>query len=374
MDKQWKLVITILIQPREHIMARAIEDIKKIGVIGAGSWGTALANLLADKGYKVDLWAYEAEVVQDIQAHRENKMFLPGIELSPNLIPSNDLEQVVTTNKILLVVVPSHTMRDMATKMAPYIAADTIVITASKGIEDGTYLTMYGVLKESLPSLNPENIVVLSGPSFAKEVAMKVPTAISVGGKNSDVATRVQHIFATDYFRIYVNDDPIGLELGGAVKNVIAIAAGFVDGMGMGLNTRAALITRGLAEIRRLGIHMGANPHTFSGLSGVGDLILTCTGDLSRNYTVGKQLGQGMTLAEIQEKRRTVAEGVRNTKSIYHLAKKLNIELPIINEVYRALYEGSSPQNAITRLMTRPLGHETSELDRYTAESTNSKE
>ena len=374
MDKQWKLVITILIQPREHIMARAIEDIKKIGVIGAGSWGTALANLLADKGYKVDLWAYEAEVVQDIQAHRENKMFLPGIELSPNLIPSNDLEQVVTTNKILLVVVPSHTMRDMATKMAPYIAADTIVITASKGIEDGTYLTMYGVLKESLPSLNPENIVVLSGPSFAKEVAMKVPTAISVGGKNSDVATRVQHIFATDYFRIYVNDDPIGLELGGAVKNVIAIAAGFVDGMGMGLNTRAALITRGLAEIRRLGIHMGANPHTFSGLSGVGDLILTCTGDLSRNYTVGKQLGQGMTLAEIQEKRRTVAEGVRNTKSIYHLAKKLNIELPIINEVYRALYENSSPENAITRLMTRPLGHETSELDRYTAESTNSKE
>ena len=190
-------------------MTGAIEDIEKIGVIGAGSWGTALANLLADKGYKVDLWAYETEVVQDIQAHRENKMFLPGIDLSPNLIPSNDLEQVVTTNKILLVVVPSHTMRDMAARMAPYIAADTIVITASKGIEDGTYLTMYGVLKESLPTLNPENIVVLSGPSFAKEVAMKVPTAISVGGKNSDVATRVQHIFATDYFRIYVNDDPI---------------------------------------------------------------------------------------------------------------------------------------------------------------------
>lgn len=354
-------------------MAEAIE-IKQIGVIGAGSWGTALANLLADKGYHVDLWAYETEVVQDILTHRENKMFLPGIALSPNLIPSNDLEQVVTTNKILLVVVPSHTMRDVATRMAPYIAADTIVITASKGIEDETYLTMYGVLKESLPTLNPENIVVLSGPSFAKEVAIKVPTAISVGGKNSGVATRVQHIFATDYFRIYVNDDPIGLELGGAVKNVIAIAAGFVDGMGLGLNTRAALITRGLAEIRRLGIHMGANPHTFSGLSGVGDLILTCTGDLSRNYTVGKQLGQGMTLAEIQDKRRTVAEGVRNTKAIYHLAKKLNIELPIINEVYRALYENSPPKIAITRLMTRPLGHETSELDRYAAESTKSKE
>ncbi|SMC37566.1 glycerol 3-phosphate dehydrogenase (NAD(P)+) [Desulfocicer vacuolatum DSM 3385] len=350
-------------------MAGAIEDIEKIGVIGAGSWGTALANLLADKGHKVDLWAYETEVVQDIMTHRENKMFLPGIALSPNLIPSNDLEQVVKSNKIILVVVPSHTMRDMGGKMAPFIAEDTIVITASKGIEDGTYLTMYGVLKECLPSLNPHNIAVLSGPSFAKEVALKVPTAISVGGKDNAVATRVQHIFATDYFRIYVNDDPIGLELGGAVKNVIAIAAGFVDGVGLGLNTRAGLITRGLAEIRRLGLHMGANPHTFSGLSGVGDLILTCTGDLSRNYTVGKQLGRGMTLAEIQAERRTVAEGVRNTKSIYHLAKKLDIELPIINEVYRALYENSNPEKAITRLMTRPLGHETSEIDKYAARS-----
>ena len=346
-------------------MAGTVEDVKQIGVIGAGSWGTALANLLANKGYKVNLWAYEPEVVQAIMDHRENDLFLPGIALSPNVIPSNALEQVVTSNTILLVVVPSHTMREMATRMAPYIKDDAIVITASKGIEDGTYLTMYGVLKETIPSLNPDNIVVLSGPSFAREVAMKVPTAISVASKNSAVATRIQHIFATDYFRIYVNNDPIGLELGGSVKNVIAIAAGFVDGIGLGLNTRAALITRGLTEIRRLGIHMGANPHTFSGLSGVGDLILTCTGDLSRNYTVGKQLGQGMTLNEIQNNRRTVAEGVRNTKSIYHLARKLNIELPIINEVYHALYENGTPENAIKRLMTRPLGHETKELDNY---------
>ncbi len=351
------------------MMDKTMEEAEQIGVIGAGSWGTALANLLAVKGYKVDLWAYEEEVVQDIISHRENKMFLPDIALSPNLLPSNDLKKVVRNNKILLVVVPSHTMRDMGTRMAPYIDKDTIVITASKGIEDGTYLTMYGVLKEVLPSLNPDNIVVLSGPSFAREVAMKVPTAISVGAKNNAVATRIQHIFATDYFRIYVNEDPIGLELGGAVKNVIAIAAGFVDGMGLGLNSRAALITRGLAEIRRLGMHMGANPHTFSGLSGVGDLILTCTGDLSRNYTVGKQLGQGISLADIQNKRRSVAEGVRNTKSIYHLAKKLGIELPIINEVYRALYENSTPKNAITRLMTRPLGHETSEIDRYVSDN-----
>ena len=344
-------------------MRTTAEQIKKIGVIGAGSWGTALAGLLADKGYEVDLWAYEKEVVEDILTHRENRLFLPGVSLPSRLTPHNDLDKVVRGNTILVVVVPSHTMRDMARKIAPSIRPETILITASKGIEDGTYLTMFGVLKETIPTLDPKKIVVLSGPSFAKEVARKVPTAISVGGKDIQTATLVQHIFATDYFRVYVNDDPIGLELGGAVKNVIAIAAGFVDGMGMGLNTRAALITRGLAEIRRLGIHMGANPHTFSGLSGVGDLILTCTGDLSRNYTVGKQLGQGMTIDEIQRSRRSVAEGVRNTQSVYHLAEKLGIELPIINEVYRALYEQSRPEEAVKRLMTRALGHETSELD-----------
>ena len=335
---------------------------QRIGVVGAGSWGTALANLLALKGYEVDLWAYEPEVKADIINHRENKLFLPHIVLSENIVPSNDLGQVVSNNKIILIVVPSHTMREVARNMADHMSKETIVITATKGIEDGTYLTMFGVLEQTLPMLDVNNLVVLSGPSFAKEVACKVPTAISIACKNLAVATRVQHIFATDYFRVYVNDDPIGLELGGAVKNIIAIAAGFVDGMGLGLNTRAAVITRGLAEIRRLGMRLGANPHTFSGLSGVGDLILTCTGDLSRNYTVGKELGQGKTIADIQAKRRTVAEGVRNTKSVYNLSKKLGIELPIINEVYMALYEGSTPEKAVRRLMTRPLGNETSEL------------
>lgn len=334
----------------------------KIGVIGAGSWGTALANLLAEKGYEVDLWAYEPEVRADIIEHGENRLFLPDVQLSTNITPTNHLESVVRSNSILLIVVPSHTMRQIATSISNFISPDTIIITASKGIEDDTYLTMMGVICQSIPTLNEDNIVVLSGPSFAREVAQKVPTAISVASKNLEIATKIQHIFATDYFRVYVNDDPIGLEIGGAVKNVIAIAAGFVDGMRLGLNTRAALITRGLAEIRRLGMKMGANPHTFAGLSGVGDLILTCTGDLSRNYTVGKQLGQGMTIGQIQDKRLTIAEGVRNTKSVYKLARKLNIELPIINEVYSALYEGSTPANAIERLMTRKLGHETSEL------------
>ncbi|MBF0413540.1 MAG: NAD(P)-dependent glycerol-3-phosphate dehydrogenase [Desulfamplus sp.] len=344
----------------EHSIKKT--DRQKIGVVGAGSWGTALANLLADKGYGVELWAYEPEVKQDILEYGENRLFLPGIKLSDNISPTNDLKSVISSNSIILIAVPSHTMRQIATSISKFISPNTIIITASKGIEDGTYLTMTGVIQESIPFLNGERIVVLSGPSFAKEVGQKVPTAISVASKDIDIATRIQHIFATDYFRIYVNDDPIGLEIGGAVKNVIAIAAGFVDGMNLGLNTRAALIARGLVEIRRLGMKMGANPHTFSGLSGVGDLILTCTGDLSRNYTVGKQLGQGMTIEEVQDKRLTVAEGVRNTKSVYNLAKKLRIELPIINEVYKALYENSTPAHAIERLMTRKLGHETSEL------------
>jgi len=344
-------------------MNKRADQLKKIGVIGAGSWGTALANLLAVKGYEVDLWAYEKEVKEDILRHRENKIFLPGGTLSPRISPTNDLAEVVQNNQVLLMVVPSHTMRPMAKKIAPHIQKDAVVITAAKGIEDGTYLTMSGVLEENIPTLDKGNIVVLSGPSFAKEVAAKVPTAISVAARDSHVATFIQHVFATDYFRVYVNEDPVGLELGGAVKNIIAIAAGFVDGMNLGLNTRAAVITRGLAEIRRLGMKLGANPHTFSGLSGVGDLILTCTGDLSRNYTVGKLLGEGLTIKEIQEKRRTVAEGVKNTRSVYNLAKKLDIELPIINEVYKALYEHSTPRDAVNRLMTRELGHETRELE-----------
>ncbi len=344
-------------------MDKRAKKLKNIGVVGAGSWGTALANLLADKGYSVDLWAYEKEVKQDILTFRENKLFLPGIKLSENIIPSNDLEKLVKENKMVLVVVPSHTMRDIAQRMACWVSDNSILITASKGIEEITHLTMSAVLKECIPSLTDDMVAVLSGPSFAKEVAKKVPTAISIASKNIETAIYVQHVFAADYFRVYANDDPIGVELGGAVKNVIAIAAGFVDGMELGLNTRAAVITRGLAEIRRLGLKLGANPHTFSGLSGVGDLILTCTGNMSRNYTVGRMLGEGVSLQEILKNRLTVAEGVKNTKSVYNLAKKLNIELPIINEVYSALYEGTSPKDAVKRLMTRRLGHETGDLE-----------
>lgn len=330
----------------------------KIGVIGAGSWGTALASHLGDKGFKTELWAFEPEVKDQIENYRENKSFLPNILLSPNLVPSNDLKEVVQGKDIILIVVPSHLMREMSQKMAAYLTKDMIIITASKGIENKTHLTMTGILKENLPNIPEECFVVLSGPSFAREVAQAVPTVVTVASENHENARFIQHVFASQTFRVYTSDDIIGVEIGGAVKNVIAIAAGIVDGLKTGLNPRAAMITRGLAEIRRLGLKLGANPHTFAGLSGVGDLLLTCTGDLSRNYTVGTQLGQGKSLKEILSDMRMVAEGVKTAKSVYNLSRKLDIELPICNEVYHILYDDLSPKEAGQRLMSRELGPE----------------
>ena len=340
-------------------MVRSIENVK-IGVVGAGSWGTALANLLACKNYRVDFWVFEPEVREQILTDRENKVFLPGFRLSENLSPSNDLKAVVSDKDLVLVVPPSHVMRDLSMKMADAIPEDCIVVSASKGIENETHLTMSGILTQTL---GPKTrLAVLSGPSFAKEVAAKMATAVTVASKDRSAAGLVQQIFATPYFRVYTNDDMIGVELGGSVKNVIAIAAGIIDGLGLGLNTRAALITRGLAEIRRLGLKMGADPYTFAGLAGIGDLVLTCTGDLSRNHTVGKKIGQGMSLKDILAEMRMVAEGVKSAKSVYDLSRKLDVEMPISHEVYHVLYENASPKEAVYRLMTRNLKHEVEDL------------
>ena len=330
----------------------------KIGVVGAGSWGTALANLLAQKGFPVDLWVFEKEVEEQIRDRRENEVFLPGIRLSDNLAPSNDIARVVTDKDFLITVVPSHLVRTVAGEMAPHVSPDTVVVSAPKGIENQTYLTMTQVLGEMMPALPSENITVLSGPSFAREVVANVPTAVTVAGRDAEVAVRVQHIFATPYFRVYTSDDPVGVELGGAVKNVIAIAAGIIDGLNLGLNTRAALITRGQTEIRRLGLELGANPRTFTGLAGIGDLILTCTGDLSRNHTVGKQIGRGKSLKSILSEMRMVAEGVKTSKSVYNLARKLKVEMPISSEIYQVLYHDVPPKEAVFRLMTRDLKDE----------------
>ncbi len=330
----------------------------KIGVVGAGSWGTALANLLGCKGYCLDLWVFEPEVCRQIEKHRENKVFLPGVSLSPNLHPSNDLNAVVAQKNLVLLVVPSHLMRETTKRMADAMDTETIVVSASKGIENKTHLTMSGVLRETLPRVTEDHLAVLSGPSFAREVARKAPTVITTASRSLTTAEMVQRVFATPYFRVYTNQDVIGVELGGAVKNIIAIAAGVIDGLGLGLNTRAALITRGLVEIQRLGSRLGADQRTLAGIAGVGDLILTCTGDLSRNHTVGKKIGEGLSLDEILSEMRMVAEGVKTAQSVYNLSREVGVEMPICQEMYHILYNGASPREAVYRLMTRDLKQE----------------
>ncbi|NVM21554.1 MAG: NAD(P)-dependent glycerol-3-phosphate dehydrogenase [Desulfobacterales bacterium] len=330
----------------------------KIGVIGAGAWGTALANLLADKGFEVDLWVFEEEVCADILKEKENKVFLPGIHLSPNLRPSTDLDKVAAGKDMLLLVVPSHVFRSVAVRLIHHPTETTVIVSASKGIENKTHLTMSGILGQLLPPRLRGRLAVLSGPSFAKEVARKIPTAVTVAARDPEVARRVQDAFAVDYFRVYTSQDMIGLELGGAVKNVMAIAAGISDGLGLGYNTRAALITRGATEIQRLGKRLGADPKTFMGLSGIGDLVLTCTGRLSRNWTVGHKLGQGMKLEAILADMVTVAEGVKTTRSVYSMSQMMAVEMPIVEQVYRILYEDLDPKEALRLLMSRGLKQE----------------
>jgi len=329
-----------------------------IGVVGAGSWGTALANLLAVKGFSVDHWVYEAEVLEEMVTEKENRRFLPGVALSDNLHPSGDLEAVVTGKDLVLVVTPSHVTRQTIERCGAAIGPATIVVSASKGIENQTHLTMSGVLNEVIPGLSYERLAVLTGPSFAKEAARKMATVVTVASSNADTAALVQQTFATPYFRVYTIDDVIGAELGAAVKNVIAIAAGVIDGLGLGLNTRAALITRGLVEIRRLGLAMGAQPRTFTGLAGVGDLILTCTGDLSRNHTIGKKIGEGKKLKDLLAEMHMVAEGVKTARSVYNLSRKLGVDMPISHSIYHVLYDDLDPREALYRLMTRDLKQE----------------
>ncbi len=333
----------------------------KIGVVGGGSWGTALANLLASKGYAIDLWVFEKEVKDQILETGENKVFLPDVKLSADLHPTNDIAETVSGKNMVLVVVPSHLMRAITSKMASAVSIESIIVTASKGIENKTHLTMTGVLKETLAEIPPNRLVTISGPSFAREVARYLPTVVTVASEDIKTAALAQQVFATPYFRVYTSEDVIGVELGGSLKNVIAIGAGIVDGLRLGLNARAALITRGMTEIRRLGLKLGANPRTFTGLAGIGDLILTCTGDLSRNHTVGVKIGQGKKISDILSEMRMVAEGVKTARSVYNLSRKLGVDMPIFHEAYRILYEDFSPKEAIYRLMTRDLKQELDE-------------
>ncbi len=328
---------------------------ERIGVIGAGSWGATLANLLAKKGHEVTLWAYEPELVAEMAMTRINSVFLPDITLAAGLQFSNSLEETVAGKKIILCVAPSQVVRSVIAGAVPYIAPDAVIVSASKGIELNTLLTVSQIYEELLPPNLYRNFAVLSGPSFAREVALEMPTAVTTAARHEEIANRVQSVFTTKYFRVYTNSDVLGVELGGAIKNVIAIAAGISDGLGFGCNTRAALITRGLAEITRLGLAMGAQPATFAGLAGMGDLVLTCTGDLSRNRSVGIKLGEGKRLPEILGEMRMVAEGVKTTQSAFELARSLNVEMPITDKVQQMLYEDKPAREAVLELMTRDL-------------------
>ena len=337
---------------------------EKIGVVGAGSWGTTLAQILAEKGHKVTLWVYEEDLCKELQQKKENTLYLPGVKLSSAITPTNSIEEAVEGKKVLVNVVPSHVTRSIWTRCKRHVHPDARIMNASKGIETDSLLTISGILKDVLEEPFHTRVATLSGPSFAKEVSRKIPTTISVASPTREIAEYFQNLFTIpSYLRIYTTPDILGVELGGSLKNVIAIAAGCTDGQGLGLNTRAALITRGLSEISRLALKMGAKPLTLSGLAGMGDLILTCTGELSRNRTLVKKIGQGMTLGDILSEMKMVAEGVNTTKSAHQLAEKYGIEMPITNQVYLVLYQNKSPQDAVVELMSRVPKYEHYDLD-----------
>ena len=326
-------------------------------VLGAGSWGTALAIQLCRAGHAVTLWARNADQIKDMVETRENRRYLPDFHLPPSLAPTGDFESAVrAANELLVCAVPSHAVRETMEAARSELAPNTILCSAAKGIEEGSSKRMSQVIGEATGS--PDRVSVLSGPSFAREVAAEMPTVVTAAASNEETSYFVQHAFASPMFRVYASEDLIGAEVGGAVKNVIAIAAGVSDGLGLGHNTRAAIITRGLAEVNRLATKLGADPLTVTGLAGMGDLVLTCTGELSRNRSVGIKLGQGQKLDKILEGMNHVAEGVRNTLAVEELARSAGVEMPITTQMRCLLFEEKPPHTAMVDLMTRQLKHE----------------
>ncbi|MEO5799027.1 MAG: NAD(P)H-dependent glycerol-3-phosphate dehydrogenase [Gemmatimonadales bacterium] len=321
-------------------------------VLGAGSWGTALADLLARKGCNVRLWAFEPEVADAINTRHENTLFFGGHSLDPRLTASRSLAEVVTGAPVICSVVPSHVSRTVWSQAAAHVAPGARIICATKGLEPDSLALMCDVAAQVLPE---HAFVALSGPSFAHEVFQSQPTAIVAASEVDEAAAEAQQLFATGYFRVYTASDVIGVELAGSLKNSIAIAAGVLEGLGLGNNPRAALLTRGLAEITRLGIAMGAHPETFGGLAGMGDLILTCTGDLSRNRQLGMLLAEGTSLADYRASHRTVAEGVNTAMAASRLADLHGVDMPITRQVAAILFDGASPRESIQQLMGRTL-------------------
>jgi glycerol-3-phosphate dehydrogenase (NAD(P)+) len=325
-----------------------------VAVVGAGSWGTAFAALLAERYDDVALWAHEEEVCADIRRLRENRGFLPGVRLPDAVRPTNDLAAAVSGKSVVAFAVPSHHLREVAGRAEAHLYRDACLVSLAKGVENGTLRRMTELLAESSPA-HAGRVAALSGPTFAREVAEGKPAGATVAARDLSVARRLQSALAGSRFRVYADDDVVGIEIGGALKNVMAIAAGMSDGLGFGHNARALLITRGLAEIARLGVRLGAQPQTFSGLSGLGDLVLTCTGDLSRNRTVGYRVGRGEPVADVLAGMTMVAEGVRTARSAVELSRRAEVPLPISEQVHRILHEGKDAREAVTDLFARAL-------------------
>ena len=325
----------------------------RIAVVGGGAWGTALADLLARKGEQVTLWAREPEVVESVNQRHVNDMFLPGAPLAPTLGAARDIRAVVRDADVIVSAAPSHAVRPVMTQVAGSLKGKPLVVSASKGLDPEKLERPSAVLSEVLPAGTP--IAVLSGPSFALEVYQRQPTAVVAAAAEHGIAERAQRIFSTANFRVYSHTDVIGVELGGALKNVIALAAGILEGLGLGFNTRAALITRGLAEITRLGVALGAQPMTFAGLAGLGDLILTATGALSRNRGLGVALGQGQSVAQALARTQAVVEGVNTARTAVALGERHGVELPISREVANVLFQNKPPRQAVADLMEREL-------------------
>jgi len=331
----------------------------RCAVLGAGSWGTALGSVLAAKGYPVTMWDVDVGVLADIAGNGRNSRYLPGLDLPAGQGADADLGRALDGADLVLVVVPSQVTRAVADLAGPYLGPSTLLCCAAKGIEVDTLQTMSEVLREVLPPRTHPRLTFLSGPSFAVEVARGMPTAVTVAGFREGHRRAVQEAFSTPRFRVYTSADVTGVEVGGCVKNVVAIASGMCDGLGFGANARAALVTRGLVEITRLAVCMGAEAVTLNGLSGLGDLMLTCSSSLSRNYRVGLALGQGRALDDVQAELGQVAEGVRNAASTMALARKYSVDMPISEAVHEVLYGGLSARHAAVALMTRDLKPET---------------
>ena len=329
---------------------------ERIGVVGAGAWGTTLAKLLVEKGHSVTLWVWEPELAVTMARERENGIYLPGVELPEALVITTSLAHIGRGRSALLLVTPSHVLRSVFSELRPFLETSALLISATKGLEHATCMTMSQVIRQVAPEVT--SLAVLSGPSFAKEVSRGLPAALVAASDDEATAKRVQSLLSSPTFRVYAGSDPLGVELGGSLKNVIAIAAGVVVGLGLGHNALAALVTRGVREIARLGVAMGARAETLAGLAGLGDLVLTCTGDLSRNRQLGLALGKGASLADLLRRSPTVKEGVNAAKAAVTLAERFSVEMPICREICAILFENKSPQEAVADLMGRALKSE----------------